>query len=127
MRNGVLVLFLMLTPFVKSGACREYDGILPVPRRKVPRRKISVRGGDRRRHPPIRCFVAVELHVDDSPNSLWGNLSNTSAAGCLVETANPVPRWRSACGCRRAESGFKALRWPASCPALRGRMGAHSL
>jgi hypothetical protein len=32
----------------------------------------------------------VELRVDDSPNSIWGNLSNTSAGGCLVETASPV-------------------------------------
>lgn len=47
-------------------------------------------GTDRRRHPRIKCFVAVELRVDDSPNSIWGNLSNTSAGGCLVETASPV-------------------------------------
>jgi len=47
-------------------------------------------GSDRRRHPRIKCFVAVELRVDDSPNSIWGNLSNTSAGGCLVETASPV-------------------------------------
>lgn len=46
---------------------------------------------DRRRHPRIKCFVAVELRVDDAPNSIWGNLSNTSAGGCLVETAKPVP------------------------------------
>jgi len=45
---------------------------------------------DRRRHPRIKCFVAVELRVDDSPTSIWGNLSNTSAGGCLVETASPV-------------------------------------
>lgn len=45
---------------------------------------------DRRRHPRIKCFVAVELRVDDCPNSIWGNLSNTSAGGCLVETVNPV-------------------------------------
>ena len=45
---------------------------------------------DRRQHPRIKCFVAVELRVDDSPNSIWGNLSNTSAGGCLVETASPV-------------------------------------
>jgi PilZ domain len=45
---------------------------------------------DRRRHPRIKCFVAVELRVDDSPNSIWGNLSNTSAGGCLVETASPI-------------------------------------
>ena len=47
-------------------------------------------GSDRRRHPRIKCFVAVELRVDDAPAPIWGNLSNTSAGGCLVETATPV-------------------------------------
>jgi len=47
-------------------------------------------GGDRRKHPRIKCFVAVELRVDDAPTPIWGNLSNTSAGGCLVETASPV-------------------------------------
>ena len=47
-------------------------------------------GSDRRRHPRIKCFVAVELHVDESPHPIWGNLSNTSAGGCLVETVTPV-------------------------------------
>jgi len=47
-------------------------------------------GSDRRRHPRIKCFVAVELKVDDGPNPIWGNLSNTSAGGCLIETATPV-------------------------------------
>jgi hypothetical protein len=47
-------------------------------------------GSDRRRHPRIKCFVAVELHVDDEPTPVWGNLSNTSVGGCLVETATPV-------------------------------------
>jgi hypothetical protein len=47
-------------------------------------------GSDRRVHPRIKCFVAVELHVDDSATPIWGNLSNTSAGGCLVETASPV-------------------------------------
>jgi hypothetical protein len=45
---------------------------------------------DRRRHPRIKCFVAVELRVDEIPAPIWGNLSNTSVGGCLVETANPV-------------------------------------
>lgn len=48
-------------------------------------------GSDRRRHPRIKCFVAVELRVNEGPNPIWGNLSNTSAGGCLVETATPVP------------------------------------
>jgi len=47
-------------------------------------------GSDRRRNPRIKCFVAVELRVDETPNSIWGNLSNTSVGGCLVETATPV-------------------------------------
>jgi len=48
-------------------------------------------GTDRRRHPRIKCFVAVEIRVDDAATPLWGNLSNTSVGGCLVETATPVP------------------------------------
>ena len=47
-------------------------------------------GDDRRRHPRIKCFVAVELRVDDSTTPIWGNLCNTSVGGCLVETATPV-------------------------------------
>jgi len=47
-------------------------------------------GSDRRRHPRIKCFVAVELRVDEFPVPIWGNLSNTSVGGCLVETASPV-------------------------------------
>jgi hypothetical protein len=47
-------------------------------------------GSDRRKHPRIKCFVAVELRVDDTPTPIWGNLSNTSVGGCLVETASPV-------------------------------------
>jgi PilZ domain-containing protein len=47
-------------------------------------------GSDRRQHPRIKCFVAVELHVDDAPAPIWGNLSNTSAGGCLVETATAI-------------------------------------
>lgn len=47
-------------------------------------------GSDRRQHPRIKCFVAVELRVDESSTPVWGNLSNTSAGGCLVETATPI-------------------------------------
>jgi hypothetical protein len=49
-----------------------------------------VAGQDRRQHPRIKCFVAVELRVNDSDAPVWGNLSNTSLGGCLVETASPV-------------------------------------
>jgi hypothetical protein len=47
-------------------------------------------GQDRRRHPRIKCFVAVELHVDNAEAPIWGNLSNTSLGGCQVETANHI-------------------------------------
>lgn len=47
-------------------------------------------GSDRRRHPRIKCFVAVELRVDETPVPIWGNLSNTAVGGCLVETATPI-------------------------------------
>lgn len=46
--------------------------------------------GDRRHHPRVRCYVAVELRVDDAEKPIWGNLFNTSVGGCLVETAEPV-------------------------------------
>jgi hypothetical protein len=45
---------------------------------------------DRRRHPRIRCFVAVELRVSNSEAPIWGNLSNTSMGGCQVETASQI-------------------------------------
>jgi PilZ domain len=44
-------------------------------------------GQDRRRHPRIKCFVAVELRVDNADAPIWGNLSNTSLGGCEVETS----------------------------------------
>jgi PilZ domain len=47
-------------------------------------------GQDRRRHPRIKCFVAVELRVNDSDAPIWGNLSNTSLGGCQVETATQI-------------------------------------
>lgn len=50
----------------------------------------STPGDDRRRHPRIKCFVAVELRVNDSNTPIWGNLCNTSVGGCLVETAAAV-------------------------------------
>ena len=43
-------------------------------------------GQDRRRYPRIKCFTVVELRVNGSPTPVWGNLSNTSLGGCLVET-----------------------------------------
>jgi hypothetical protein len=45
---------------------------------------------DRRRHPRIKCFVAVELRVNGADAPIWGNLSNTGLGGCQVETAAQV-------------------------------------
>jgi hypothetical protein len=47
-------------------------------------------GQDRRRYPRMKCFVAVELHIDGSSIPVWGNLSNTSLGGGFVETVTPV-------------------------------------
>ena len=48
-------------------------------------------GMDRRRFQRIKCFVAVEIHIDGLEEPIWGNLANVSRGGCLVETASPVP------------------------------------
>jgi len=45
---------------------------------------------DRRRHRRTKCFVAVEINVEDTNTPIWGNLANVSRGGCLVETASPV-------------------------------------
>ena len=46
---------------------------------------------DRRRYHRIKCFVAVEIHIEGLDEPVWGNLSNVSRGGCLVETASAVP------------------------------------
>ncbi len=48
-------------------------------------------GADRRRHHRIKCYVAVEIHVEGVKEPIWGNLSNVSRGGCMVETASIVP------------------------------------
>jgi len=47
-------------------------------------------GQDRRQHPRMKCFVAVEIRVNGSEAPIWGNLSNTSVGGCRVETSASV-------------------------------------
>jgi hypothetical protein len=49
-------------------------------------------GDDRRRHPRIRCYVAVEVRLGGANAPVWGNLSNVSAGGCFVETLEPIPK-----------------------------------
>lgn len=46
--------------------------------------------GDRRRYARMKCFVAVEIRVAGSEVPIWGNLSNVSRGGCLVETASAI-------------------------------------
>jgi PilZ domain-containing protein len=48
-------------------------------------------GSDRRRFHRIKCYVAVEIHVEGIEEPVWGNLANVSRGGCLVETAGAVP------------------------------------
>jgi len=48
-------------------------------------------GADRRRHRRIKCYVAVEIHVEGVKEPIWGNLSNVGRGGCMVETASIVP------------------------------------
>ncbi len=51
----------------------------------------SQEGSDRRRYHRIKCFVAVEIHIEDAEEPVWGNLVNVGRGGCLVETASVVP------------------------------------
>jgi len=46
---------------------------------------------DRRAFPRIKCYVAVEIHVEGVRQPVWGNVANVSRGGCLVETASAVP------------------------------------
>lgn len=46
---------------------------------------------DRRRFARIKCFVAVELHIEGQDGPIWGNLSNVGRGGAFVETATPIP------------------------------------
>jgi len=49
---------------------------------------------DRRRFARIKCFIAVELHIEGVEGPVWGNLSNVGRGGCFVETATPIPPGR---------------------------------
>jgi PilZ domain-containing protein len=45
----------------------------------------------RRRFQRIKCYAAVEIHIEGQEAPVWGNLANVSRGGCLVETASAVP------------------------------------
>ena len=68
--------------------------VLPAPATAIPPFEPDIFspnwGQDRRRHPRMKCFVAVELRLNESDEPIWGNLSNTSLGGCQIETANMV-------------------------------------
>jgi hypothetical protein len=49
---------------------------------------------DRRRFARVKCFIAVELHIEGVDGPVWGNLSNVGRGGCFVETATPIPPGR---------------------------------
>jgi len=55
----------------------------------------SQKGDDRRRSPRIKCFVAVEVHIEGLEGPVWGNLANVGKGGCFVETATPIPHGKS--------------------------------
>jgi hypothetical protein len=48
-------------------------------------------GSDRRRYHRIKCYVAVEIHIEGVEEPVWGNLANVGRGGCLVETSGAVP------------------------------------
>ncbi|MFZ1130042.1 MAG: PilZ domain-containing protein [Terriglobales bacterium] len=45
----------------------------------------------RRRFQRLKCYVAVEIHIEGVEAPVWGNLANVGRGGCLVETPGPVP------------------------------------
>jgi hypothetical protein len=55
----------------------------------------SSSGSDRRNFARLKCYVAVEIRVEGSETPVWGNLSNVSRGGCMVETATEVPTGRA--------------------------------
>jgi len=80
-----------------AAECTEPEVVSPIPANpsEVPPFQPDIFtpnwGQDRRRFPRVKCFVAVELRVNNAPAPIWGNLSNTGLGGCFVETATPVP------------------------------------
>ena len=46
---------------------------------------------ERRRFHRLKCYVAVEIHIEGEEAPVWGNLANVSHGGCLIETASVVP------------------------------------
>jgi hypothetical protein len=82
----------------KTGAAIEQiepqASFLPTPSTEVPPfdpDMFAETGDDRRSHPRMKCFVAVEIRVEGSETPLWGNLANTSMGGCFIELSTSIP------------------------------------
>ena len=58
---------------------------------------------EQRRHPRVRCFLAVQVRPADDQNLLVGKLSNVSLGGCSIDSPTPVKA-----GCQVALSPLSA-------------------
>jgi hypothetical protein len=78
-----------------KGEIEPPQQVLPTPAKAVPPFEPDIFspnwGQDRRRHPRLKCFVAVEMRINGADAPIWGNLSNASVGGCRVETSGLVP------------------------------------
>jgi len=72
-----------------SGLSTGAPGVLTAPPFQ-PEVNSSLWAEDRRKHPRMKCFIAVELRIDGSLTPVWGNLSNASLGGCQVQTPEIV-------------------------------------
>jgi len=72
-----------------SGLYTGAPGVLTAPPFQ-PEVSSSLWAEDRRKHPRMKCFIAVELRIDGSLTPVWGNLSNASLGGCQVQTPEIV-------------------------------------
>jgi c-di-GMP-binding flagellar brake protein YcgR len=58
-----------------------------------------------RRHPRVRCFLAVQLRPADDQNLLVGKLSDVSLGGCGIESPTPVKSGSQVALCPLAAAG----------------------
>lgn len=72
-----------------SGLSTSASNVLTAPPFQ-PEVSSSLWAEDRRKHPRMKCFIAVELRIDGSVTPVWGNLSNASLGGCQVQTPEIV-------------------------------------
>ncbi len=60
---------------------------------------------EQRRHPRVRCFLAVQLRPADDQNLLVGKLSDVSLGGCGIESPTPVKPGSQVALCPLAAAG----------------------